>query len=181
MNDLNVLAVGVAAVAAFTEGEMRFVVVEAGEKDGNQSHDKGPARASAFDEPSFLNLFPGWGGTTRELMEEEPVVLRHRQGEEGRQYPLHQDRSAQPRSAGPLDPEFAAAMGKGGELFILDMGEPVEIAIAAGEKLLDSRRHALQRGTNEIRLVVDSPPSSVTVDPGITRIDRNPLDNVKRF
>jgi hypothetical protein len=34
---------------------------------------------------------------------------------------------------------------------------------------------------NEIRLVLDAQPSSVTVDPGITRIDRNPVDNGKRF
>jgi hypothetical protein len=47
--------------------------------------------------------------------------------------------------------------------------------------VLDSRRHTLRRGMNEIRLVVDAQPSSVTVDPWITRIDRNPVDNVKRF
>jgi hypothetical protein len=34
---------------------------------------------------------------------------------------------------------------------------------------------------NELKLVVDAQPSSVTVDPGITRIDRNPVDNGKRF
>ncbi len=59
--------------------------------------------------------------------------------------------------------------------------EPIEIAIASDTTVLDSRRHLLRRGTNEIRLVVDSRPSSVTVDPWITRIDRNPADNVKRF
>jgi ABC-2 type transport system permease protein len=59
--------------------------------------------------------------------------------------------------------------------------EPIEIAVAADAKVLDSRKYELRRGTNEIELVVASPPSSVTVDPWITRIDRNPGDNVKRF
>lgn len=59
--------------------------------------------------------------------------------------------------------------------------EPIEIAIAADAKVLESRRYRLRSGVNEIRLVVDTPPSSVTVDPGITRIDRNPADNMKRF
>ncbi|HEV2845469.1 MAG TPA: hypothetical protein VG477_11530, partial [Thermoanaerobaculia bacterium] len=72
------------------------------------------------------------------------------------------------------------ADGQGNEQPIA-FGEPVEIAVAANEKVLESRKYALRRGTNEIRLVVDSQPSSVTVDPGITRIDRNPMDNVKRF
>ncbi|HEX6898425.1 MAG TPA: M1 family aminopeptidase [Thermoanaerobaculia bacterium] len=59
--------------------------------------------------------------------------------------------------------------------------EPIEIAVAAGDKVLDSRKYALRRGMNEIKVTVDSQPSSVTVDPGITRIDRNPVDNVKGF
>ena len=59
--------------------------------------------------------------------------------------------------------------------------EPVELAIAADTKVLDSRKHVLRRGRNEIKLIVDAQPSSVTVDPWITRIDRNPVDNVKRF
>lgn len=59
--------------------------------------------------------------------------------------------------------------------------EPIEIAIAADDKILDSRKHTLRRGMNEIRLTVDARPSSVAVDPGITRIDRNPMDNVKGF
>lgn len=59
--------------------------------------------------------------------------------------------------------------------------EPVAIAIAADTKVLDSRKHTLRRGMNEIRFVVDAQPSSVTVDPWITRIDRNPADNVKQF
>jgi hypothetical protein len=61
------------------------------------------------------------------------------------------------------------------------LDEPVEIAIAGETKVLDSRKHALRRGMNEIALVVDARPSSVTVDPWITRIDRNPVDNGKRF
>ncbi|MEO6194543.1 MAG: M1 family aminopeptidase [Thermoanaerobaculia bacterium] len=59
--------------------------------------------------------------------------------------------------------------------------EPIEIAIAGDTTVLDSRKHTLRRGMNEIELVVDSRPSSVTVDPWITRIDRNPVDNVKPF
>ena len=59
--------------------------------------------------------------------------------------------------------------------------EPIEIAIAAHAKVLDSRKYELRRGMNEIKLVVDAQPSSVTVDPWITRIDRNPVDNVKEF
>jgi hypothetical protein len=34
---------------------------------------------------------------------------------------------------------------------------------------------------NEIRLVVAEQPTSVAVDPWITRIDRNPRDNGKGF
>jgi hypothetical protein len=63
----------------------------------------------------------------------------------------------------------------------LAFDEPVEIAVATEEKVLDSRKHRLRRGMNEIRLVVNEQPSSVTVDPWITRIDRNPADNRKGF
>jgi hypothetical protein len=59
--------------------------------------------------------------------------------------------------------------------------EPIEIAIAGEGKVLDSRKHALRRGMNEIKLTVDSRPATVTVDPWITRLDRNPVDNGKRF
>jgi ABC-type transport system involved in multi-copper enzyme maturation permease subunit len=57
------------------------------------------------------------------------------------------------------------------------LNEPIEIAVAADNKVLDSRKHLLQGGVNEIRLTVDAEPSSVTVDPWITRIVRNPADN----
>jgi hypothetical protein len=63
----------------------------------------------------------------------------------------------------------------------LALDEPIEIALSTDAKLLDSRKYLLRQGMNEIRLVVDAAPSSVTVDPGITRIDRNPVDNVKGF
>lgn len=70
--------------------------------------------------------------------------------------------------------------GRGAEQpLVLD--EPIEISVDSETKVLDSRRHRLRRGMNEIHLVVDAPPSSVTVDPWITRLDRSPLDNVKRF
>lgn len=59
--------------------------------------------------------------------------------------------------------------------------ESIEIAVASETKVLHSRKHTLRRGMNEIRLTVAAQPSAVTVDPWITRIDRNPLDNVKRF
>ena len=70
--------------------------------------------------------------------------------------------------------------GRGNERPI-SLDEPIEIAIASDTKVLDSRRHTLRRGRNEIELVVDAQPSSVTVDPWITRIDRNPVNNVKQF
>lgn len=63
----------------------------------------------------------------------------------------------------------------------LALDEPIEVAVAAETKVLDSRKYPLRRGMNEIRLVVDARPVSVTVDPGITRIDRNPGDNGKGF
>lgn len=63
----------------------------------------------------------------------------------------------------------------------LALDEPVEIAVSTDSKLLDSRKYLLRRGMNEIRLVLDAAPSSVALDPGITRIDRSPVDNVKRF
>ena len=72
------------------------------------------------------------------------------------------------------------AEGRGNEQ-PLAFDEPIEIAVATDTKVLESRRHALRRGMNEIGIAVDSRPSSVTVDPWITRIDRNPADNVKRF
>ena len=56
------------------------------------------------------------------------------------------------------------ADGQGNEQPIA-FDEPIEIAIATDAKVLDSRRHALRRGMNEIRLVVDAQPSSVTVIP----------------
>ncbi|HEV8582660.1 MAG TPA: M1 family aminopeptidase [Thermoanaerobaculia bacterium] len=68
------------------------------------------------------------------------------------------------------------ADGRGREQ-TLAFGEPIEIAVAADSRVLDSRKHLLRRGTNEIKLVVAAQPSSVTVDPEITRIDRNPVDN----
>lgn len=61
------------------------------------------------------------------------------------------------------------------------LDEPIEIALTAGPKVLDARKHTLRRGMNVIELTVAEPPSAVTVDPGITRIDRNPADNVKGF
>ena len=70
--------------------------------------------------------------------------------------------------------------GRGNEQPIA-FDEPIEIAVAADTKVLDSRKHTLRRGMNEIKLIVDAQPSSVAVDPWITRIDRNPVDNVKRF
>jgi ABC-type transport system involved in multi-copper enzyme maturation permease subunit len=70
--------------------------------------------------------------------------------------------------------------GRGNEQPIA-FDEPVEIAIVGDKKVLDSRKHVLRRGMNEIKLTVDARPSSVTVDPWITRIDRNPVDNVKGF
>lgn len=70
--------------------------------------------------------------------------------------------------------------GKGHEQPI-PLDEPIEVAIASEAKILDSRKHLLRRGMNEIKLVVDAQPSSVTVDPWITRIDRSPMDNGKRF
>ena len=64
----------------------------------------------------------------------------------------------------------------------LALDEPIEVEIAADTKVLDSRKHVvLRRGMNELRLIVNARPSSVTVDPGITRIDRSPGDNGKRF
>ena len=70
--------------------------------------------------------------------------------------------------------------GRGNEQPIA-VDEPIEIALAEETKVLDSHKHVLRRGMNEIQLILDAQPSSVTVDPWITRIDRNPVDNVKRF
>ena len=93
---------------------------------------------------------------------------------------------ARRRADGRYDVIVRIAAGKsraegGGNERPLTFDEPVEIDVATDTKVLDSRRYALRRGINEIELIVDSRPSSVTVDPWITRIDRNPADNVKRF
>lgn len=61
------------------------------------------------------------------------------------------------------------------------LDEPIEIAIAGDTQVLDSRKHRLRSGRNEIRLVVAAQPLEVTVDPWVTRIDRNPADNRKPF
>lgn len=61
------------------------------------------------------------------------------------------------------------------------LDEAVEVSVAAERGVLDAREHVLRSGINVIELIVDAPPSSVAVDPWITRIDRDPADNVKRF
>jgi len=68
--------------------------------------------------------------------------------------------------------------GRGAEQQIA-LDEPIEIAVYGGSNVLDFRKHVLQRGLNEIRLIVDAAPSSVAVDPWITRINRRPADHVK--
>lgn len=106
------------------------------------------------------------------------VVAQRRQGPVGIEiyhHPAHRDDVTVRIAAGRSRTD-----SRGNEQPIA-LDEPVEVAIASGAKVLDSRKHAIRQGMNEIRLVVDAPPSSVTVDPWITRIDRNPADNVKRF
>ncbi len=61
------------------------------------------------------------------------------------------------------------------------LDEPIEIAFASDARVLDSRRHRLRSGVNEIRLVLDAQPELVTVDPWITRIDRSPPAREMRF
>lgn len=62
------------------------------------------------------------------------------------------------------------------------LDEEIEVAVGGrNENVIGSRRMALRSGMNEVRLLVDAPPASVTVDPRITRTDRNPMDNFKRF
>ncbi len=61
------------------------------------------------------------------------------------------------------------------------LDEPIEIAFASDERVLDSRKHRLRSGTNEVRLVLDAQPDLVTVDPWITRIDRSPSAREMRF
>ena len=71
--------------------------------------------------------------------------------------------------------------GKGAETS-LPLYEAIEIAVTGADgKVIDFRKGALRSWMNEIRLVIGAAPSSVTVDPGITRIDRNPQDNAKSF
>ncbi len=97
-----------------------------------------------------------------------------------------EDAKTRRRADGRYDVIVRIAAGKNrvdgrGDEQPIAFDEPVEIAVATDTKVLESRRHALRRGMNEIALIVDARPSSVTVDPWITRIDRNPADNVKRF
>jgi len=86
---------------------------------------------------------------------------------------------ARRRADGRYDVTVRVEAGKSLDDRPIAFDEPVEIAVASDTKVLDSRKHALRRGMNEIRLVLDASPSSVTVDPWITRIDRNRVDNVK--
>ncbi len=95
---------------------------------------------------------------------------------------------ARRRGDGRYDVTVRVAAGKsrtegGGTEQPLALDEAIEVAVSGtGEgKVLAFRQVPLRSGMNEIRFLVDAPPSSVTVDPGITRIDRNPLDNFKRF
>jgi ABC-type transport system involved in multi-copper enzyme maturation permease subunit len=61
----------------------------------------------------------------------------------------------------------------------LTLEEPIEIAVEGESGVLDSRKHSLKSGMNEIALIVAARPVGATVDPWITRIDRNPGDNTK--
>lgn len=70
------------------------------------------------------------------------------------------------------------ADGRGNES-PLPMEEPIEIAIEGAKSVLHSQKYVLHTGMNEITVVVDAIPQSATVDPWVTRIDRNPLDNTK--
>lgn len=70
------------------------------------------------------------------------------------------------------------ADGRGNET-PLPFDEAIEIAVEGAKSVLDSRKHVLRSGRNELRLIVSEEPRLVTVDPWVTRIDRNPLDNAK--
>jgi aminopeptidase N len=70
------------------------------------------------------------------------------------------------------------ADGRGNET-PLPLDEPIEIAIDGEKGVLYSQKQDLRTGMNEITAVVGAPPVSATVDPWVTRIDRNPLDNAK--
>jgi ABC-2 type transport system permease protein len=72
----------------------------------------------------------------------------------------------------------ADGMGRESEVALAEM---VEFEIAGDDRVLDSPGRVLQSGRNQIRLIVDTAPTSVTLDPRITRIDRNPRDNTKRI
>lgn len=90
------------------------------------------------------------------------------------------------RDDGRYDVTVRIAAGKvrtdGGREEPLPLAEEIDVAVTgAGEKVIDSRKHRLRSGMNEIRLVTGALPSSVTIDPEITRIDRNPRDNAKSF
>lgn len=85
------------------------------------------------------------------------------------------------RADGRYDVTVRVDAGKSRDERPIEFDEPIEIAILSDSKVLDSRKHFLKRGINEIKLVVATRPSSVAVDPWITRIDRNPVDNVKGF
>jgi ABC-2 type transport system permease protein len=67
------------------------------------------------------------------------------------------------------------------------MNESIEIGLftndpddASAKDILHLAPHALHSGTNMISVIVDKDPSFATIDPYITRIDRNRFDNVKR-
>jgi ABC-type transport system involved in multi-copper enzyme maturation permease subunit len=91
------------------------------------------------------------------------------------------------RSDGRYDVTVRIAAGKvrtdgRGKEKPLPLAEEIEVAVTdAGGQVIDSRKRRLRSGMNEIRLVTGAAPSAVTVDPGVTRIDRNPLDNVRSF
>ena len=54
------------------------------------------------------------------------------------------------------------------------MSEPIDVE--AGGVI---GKHLLHQGANDFSIVVDTLPSSVTVDPELTRIDRNRSDNTR--
>lgn len=72
------------------------------------------------------------------------------------------------------------ADGQGKEQQI-ELAEPIEIALTAGDVVLQSSQHPIHSGANRIRIVTSTRPDSVILDPATTRLDRNTRDNVHIF
>lgn len=58
-------------------------------------------------------------------------------------------------------------------------GEDVDVEFVFEDGAVDGRRARLRSGRQQLHVILASPPAFVSLDPAVTKLDRNPRDNVK--